>query len=107
MNAEHLKLALDELRMQMLGAQVLFGFQFHGLFQDAFQSPVKAQRLASSAGVATLLGTIALLIAVPSMHRLAERGETTDRIDRLASRYAQVALGLFSVALTSNVYLVG
>jgi hypothetical protein len=29
-----LKVSLDELRMQMLGAQVLLGFEFQGLFQD-------------------------------------------------------------------------
>jgi hypothetical protein len=31
-----LKVSLDELRMQMLGAQVLLGFEFQGLFQDGF-----------------------------------------------------------------------
>ena len=31
-----LKISLDELRMQMLGAQVAFGFQFQSLFQDRF-----------------------------------------------------------------------
>ena len=30
------KTSLDELRMQILGIQVLFGFQFQGLFQDGF-----------------------------------------------------------------------
>ena len=33
-----LKISLDELRMQMLGSQVLFGFQFQGLFQDNFEA---------------------------------------------------------------------
>ena len=35
--ADRLKTSLDELRMQVLGAQVLFGFQFQGLFQDTFE----------------------------------------------------------------------
>jgi hypothetical protein len=33
-----LKTSLDELRMQMLGSQVLFGFQLQGLFQDNFET---------------------------------------------------------------------
>jgi len=37
LNLENLiKVSLDELRMQMLGVQVLFGFQFQGLFQQGF-----------------------------------------------------------------------
>jgi hypothetical protein len=31
-----LKTSLEELRMQMLGVQVLFGFQLQGLFQETF-----------------------------------------------------------------------
>jgi hypothetical protein len=31
-----LKVSLDELRMQLLGAQVLLGFEFQGPFQDGF-----------------------------------------------------------------------
>ena len=33
-----LKTSLDELRMQMLGGQVLFGFQFQAMFQDNFRA---------------------------------------------------------------------
>jgi len=34
-----LKTSLNELRMQMLGVNVLSGFEFRGLFQDTFPSP--------------------------------------------------------------------
>ena len=101
-----LKLALDELRMQMLGAQVLFGFQFQTLFQDRFQSPTDLQRIASAAGLATILLTIGLLIAVPSQHRLAERGDTTASIYRCANRYAELALATLALSLACNVFLV-
>ena len=36
--------ALNELRMQMLGVQVMLGFQFEALFQEALQHPGKHQR---------------------------------------------------------------
>jgi hypothetical protein len=32
--AQKVKIALDETRMLVLGAQILIGFQFRGVFQD-------------------------------------------------------------------------
>jgi hypothetical protein len=100
------KIALDELRMQMLGTQVLFGFQFHGLFQARLDSPTELQRAASCAGLAAILLTIGLLIAVPSHHRLAEHGETTARFRSRANVYAELALATLAVGLACNVFLV-
>jgi hypothetical protein len=34
--AQKLKIALDETRMLVLGAQILIGFQFRGVFQDLY-----------------------------------------------------------------------
>lgn len=36
--AQKLKIALDETRMLILGAQVLLGFQMRSAFQDAFET---------------------------------------------------------------------
>jgi hypothetical protein len=42
MNVEsRLKTALDESRLLILGAQVLFGFQFEAVFQDRFRMSPK------------------------------------------------------------------
>jgi hypothetical protein len=54
-----LKTSLDELRMQMLGAQVLFGFQFQGLFQNNFRFGGRDDPRLQSIG--SLLITTALL----------------------------------------------
>jgi sugar phosphate permease len=47
MNLERkLKVALDESRLLILGAQVVFGFQFNGVFQEQFDAlPVASQVL--------------------------------------------------------------
>ncbi|MFL6605423.1 MAG: DUF6328 family protein [Steroidobacteraceae bacterium] len=87
-----LKIALDNLRMQMLGVQVLFGFQFQGLFQDNFAALPRAGRVVDAAGLALLLVALGLMIAVPCQHRMVENGETTPRIYAAAMWYAQVAL---------------
>jgi hypothetical protein len=85
-------MSLDELRMQMLGVQVLFGFQFQGLFQDAFGSTGTAGRLVDAAGLALMLTAISIIIAVPCQHRMVEGGETTPRIYKVSVRYALVSL---------------
>jgi hypothetical protein len=103
---ESLKIALDELRMQMLGAQVLFGFQFHALFQESMQEPTASQRVASAIGFAAILLTIGVLIAATAHHRLRDGGEATARMLALANRYAATALITLALALGCNVYLV-
>ncbi len=100
-----LKTALDELRMQMLGLQVLFGFQFQALFQDAFEDLGNAARMADAAGLGLLLAATAILIAAPSQHRLVEHGEATLRIYRTAGLYARIALLPIAVALGCTLYV--
>jgi hypothetical protein len=89
---EALKVSLDELRMQMLGAQVLLGFQFQGLFQDRFNEMTSGARIVAAVGLGLMVVAIALIIAVPCQHRLVERGEATQRIYLESKRYAELAL---------------
>jgi hypothetical protein len=87
-----LKISLDELRMQMLGAQVLLGFQFQGLFQDRSNELTTGARVIDACGLALMVVAIALIIAIPCQHRLVERGEATQRIYIESRRYAELAL---------------
>jgi len=48
--SKKVKIALDETRMLILGAQILLGFQFRGPFSDGFdQLPTGARYLAGLA----------------------------------------------------------
>ncbi|MDB6157566.1 MAG: hypothetical protein JWO04_1272 [Gammaproteobacteria bacterium] len=87
-----LKVSLDELRMQMLGVQVLFGFQFQGLFQDNSAALPAAGRMVDAAGLGLMVVALGLMIAVPCQHRMVDGGETTLRIYAAARWYAQLAL---------------
>lgn len=89
--ADALKTSLDELRMQMLGTQVLLGFQFQGLFQDKFPSSDAAARITAVAGMSLLVITLGLMMSIPCQHRLVEGGEDTQRIYAASKRYAQLA----------------
>jgi hypothetical protein len=87
-----LKISLNGLLMQMLGVQVLFGFQFQGLFQDNFAALPSQGRIVDAAGLGLMVVALGLMIAVPCQHRIVEEGETTPRIFRSSEWYAQLAL---------------
>jgi hypothetical protein len=98
-----LKTSLQELRMQMLGVQVLFGFQFQGLFQDHFNALPWAGRLSAGAGLALLVVVLGLLIAVPCQHRLTDAGNSTARVYLVSMRYATLALLPLAAAIGCDV----
>ena len=94
-----LKIALDELRMLMMGSEILFGFQFRAVFEqraDTFD-PTESSLL----GVATLLMAvvIGILISAPSYHRLVEHGAANDRVLRVVTAMASAALLPFALSL--------
>jgi hypothetical protein len=97
--AKHLKISLDELRMQMLGTQVLFGFQFQSLFQAGFDKAGLAERVADGCALASLLASLSVLLCAPAQHRLVEKGEATRRMWVISNRCAQIALGTMTLAL--------
>jgi HAMP domain-containing protein len=103
---EQLKVSLDELRMQMLGAQVLFGFQLQSLFQPGFAQASQPERLADALTLAAILVSFAALLAAPAQHRLVERGEASSRLIRLSKRCAEFALGTMGLALGSISYAI-
>jgi hypothetical protein len=67
--SERLKTSLDELRMQVLGAQVLFGFQYQSLFQDSFERATPAEQIADGGSLAAIVFAFAMLISPPAEHR--------------------------------------
>jgi Family of unknown function (DUF6328) len=98
--------AFDELRMQMLGVQVLFGFQFQGVFQERFASATYTAKVVSFVGLVCIVGTLGLLLAAPCQHRLVERGLPSHRIFRAASSFANAALVPFAIALACDFFIV-
>src|SRR5947208_14635365 len=77
MNVEsRLKTALEESRLLILGAQVLFGFQFEAVFQEQFPEIPAPARLVHCAGLVMLLISIGLLIAPSLFHQIIFDGES-------------------------------
>ena len=98
--------ALDELRMQMLGMQVLFGFQFQGVFQDGFKALPKSIQLTDLSVFALLVLTLGFLVAPPAQHRLVERGFATRRLFKTANRFAELALASYALTIGADVFVI-
>src|SRR5690349_11759989 len=100
-----LKTALDENRLLILGTQVLFGFQFNGIFQEQFEHLPLLARALQCSGLTLLMLSVAFLIAPSMDHRLVERGQVTPRVLAVASFLAGWALLPLSIALAFDVYV--
>jgi hypothetical protein len=85
--------------MQMLGTQVLFGFQFQSLFQVGFDRASIAEHISDGCALAALLASLSVLVCAPAQHRLVEEGEATRRLWVASEKYAQIALVTLAVAL--------
>jgi hypothetical protein len=101
-----LKLALDESRLLILGAQVLFGFQFQAVFQDAFKNVSASGKAAQCAGLVLMLFAIVLLIAPSTQHQIVYAGESRRGALEAATRLCSASLFPLTLGLGASMYVV-
>jgi hypothetical protein len=99
------KTALDETRMLILGSQVLIGFQFRAVFQDAFEQLPEALRHLDAVALVLMLAAAAFLIAPGLYHRIVEQGEDSTDIHRFVSLMACLALLPFALSLGLDIFI--
>jgi hypothetical protein len=104
--SQKLKLALDETRMLVLGAQVLLGFQLRGAFQEGFEDLPAATKGLHVAALMLMTLAVGLLIAPAIHHRVAGRGIVTAQMHRLIGRFMMAALVPLGISLAINVSVV-
>jgi hypothetical protein len=100
------KLALDEMRLLILGVQVLLGFQFESFFQDGFAELSFVSQWLCVAGLALLIASIGVLIAPSMQHRLLEQGRSSTRLLRSSNFFAGCGLVLLTASLGLAGYVV-
>jgi hypothetical protein len=93
------KTALDELRMLMLGAQILLGFQFQAPFQNAFSELSFLEQGVEVIVLCIMVVVIALLITPSARHRIVEQGEATPTFNDFVTRVFLLTLAPFALAL--------
>ena len=103
--AEKIKIALDETRMLILGAQVLLGFQMRSVFQKEFASLPGYARTLDSVALLLMVAVVGLLIAPAIHHRQVDSGNATRRIMHTISLAMSSALALFAVSMGINTFI--
>ncbi|WP_095203420.1 DUF6328 family protein [Mesorhizobium carmichaelinearum] len=101
------KLALDESRTLMLGAQILLGFQVQGPFQTAFALLPSFAKAMYVIALGLMVLVVGLVIAPSAYHRIVERGAAGSRIDRVITRAAEITLAPFAVAMALDLGIAG
>jgi len=105
--SKKVKTALGETRVLILGAQVLLGFQFRGVFSQAYPELPRAARLADAVALGLMVCVVGLLITPGPYHRIVEGGEDSTPLHRLVTAIADAALLPFALALGLNLFVVG
>jgi len=102
---EKIKIALDETRILILGAQILLGFGFRGVFNERFHELPAYARYADGVGLGLLVCAVGLLIAPGPYHRIVEGGQDSGRLHRFATFIADLALLPFALALGIGLFI--
>jgi Family of unknown function (DUF6328) len=100
-----LKTALDETRLLILGAQVLFGFQFNGAFQELFAQLTPGARALQFVALLMIMTTVGLLIAPSMRHRIAEAGRVSGEVLAATTLFAGLALLPLAVGLGLDIFV--
>jgi hypothetical protein len=103
--SEKVKIALEETRILILGAQILLGFGFRGVFSERFDELPEYARCADGVALGLLVCSIGLLVAPGPYHRIVERGQDSGRLHRFATVIADLALLPFALALGLGLFV--
>ncbi len=102
---DKIKTALDETRILILGAQILLGFQFRGVFSEAYDRFPVHSRYLDGIALGLMVCAVGLLIAPGPYHRIVEKGEDSGELHHFVTTVAEAALLPFALALGLDVWL--
>ena len=99
--------AIQETRMLALGAQILLGFEFTGIFRQGFESLPQHARYLDGVALMLMTITLAFLITPETYHQIVDVGADTTRFHQLISRMAACALLPFAISLGITLLIAG
>lgn len=103
---DKVELVITEARVVLPGAQALLGFQFLTMLAEEFgRLPGELKYLHLVSLFAIAISTM-LLIAPAAFHRLAERGENTERMHSFASRMVLGAMAFLALGIVGDLFVV-
>lgn len=98
---------LEEVRVAIPGAEVLFAFLLGIAFTERFSSVTSLQRIVYFAVLSITAAATALLMTPTTHHRLRFRDGDKERMLFTLSRAVIAALILLSLAVSGTIFLVG
>jgi hypothetical protein len=104
---DKIQMGLDENRLLVLGCQVLLGLQFRFVFEKNFDRLPKTSQYTHLIGMCAMVLAFSFLITPSTFHRIAEKGEDTERVSRVLSALMWPALFPFLVGFSTDFYVVG
>jgi hypothetical protein len=100
------KTALDETRLLILGAQILFGFHLNAAFQAGFSKLSVGAHLLYAGAFSSITVAVGLLITPSMQHLLVEQGRSSQRILRASTWFAGSSLLPIALSLGSDLTIV-
>jgi hypothetical protein len=97
---------LTESRIVMPGAQALLGFQFAAYLTETFEKLPATAKAVHTASLFLIALAMILLMSPAPYHRLAERGENTERFEKIGERFILGALVPLALGLAGDFYVV-
>lgn len=103
---DRIKVALDEGRMLILGAQVLVGFQFRSVLEKGFEQLPQSSQYLKLCALGLMLLSTGLLMSPGAYHRIVDEGEDTADIHDYTTHVLGMALLPFALAFGLDIYVV-
>jgi hypothetical protein len=97
---------LNDVRILILGAQVLVGSGFRSFFQPEFSLLPFTTQVMQLGGLGLMLLGMGPLMLPAAFHQIVERGASTTRIEKLTTAVLNFGLMPFAVGLTVNFFMV-
>jgi Family of unknown function (DUF6328) len=98
---------LNEVRILILGGQVLIGASFRSFFESGFDNLSPATKIAQLCGLGVMLAGFGPLLLPAAFHRIVEKGAATVRFRRLLNNALPFALLPFALGLAVDLFMSG
>ena len=96
---------LTEIRVVIPGAQALLGFQFIAVFNESFAKLPADSKAMHFAGMILMAIATMLFMTPAAYHRIAERGEDTERFFCIASWMLLAGMAALALGLSAQFYV--
>jgi hypothetical protein len=96
---------LTEARVVLPGAQALLGFQLTVVLMRPFAELPESYRIIHAAALACVAVSVILLMAPAAFHRITFRGEETEELHRIGSRFIVAATVPLAAGIVGDVFV--